>query len=703
MTLHAVFTRNQNEVTTGELFQWDTGQQLCIEGLTDIDENTKVHFANNRMSQAIVKTGTFEDNALTVDIPNEFLQFGGVIHGKAWVYVTESEIVGQTIKTINIPIVPRTRPNDYVSPADPDSKGIVEQALEILRDGTKVSYVTSATVNNATDTGKVYYTTTDKALIIPVSAEFSQAQFRLARDGKIYARRRSRSSTSVDFPPWGSFADIAAGVDSDIIRQIVEDYIEDHGIADGKSAYDIAVEHGYEGTEEQWLDSLHGLPGAKGDKGDKGDKGERGTKGESITRAYRDTMTNHLILRHTVYNENGDSYNEPFDVGAVDGKNGNSLQSVSINNNGELISTIRVYTDINTYSDMVANLGHIVGADGAPGAKGAKGDKGDKGDPGDDYVLTAADKNDIAALAAGLINKQVSHINDAIDPTCFYLVEGVQNLNVIGTGPYRVFVVRTGNETSGTITQYILAKQGSDSKGHVYIRNGTISNGTITFAEGAEEIAKKADIPTQISAFTNNRGYQTQSEVAQKVSEGIKPFLFNADYVVYTDGTVNPMMYHSSSDNALVNELYCSPIGQLDVTGWNQYTNLTTAYINAKESEIEVIGTIPQGVICYYREGTNSEYFLTENIVIKALGALLRTKESTANKVTAVDSSATDAQYPSAKAVYTLVTTVANKCEVKANKVTAIGSGSTNTQYPSAKAVYNAIQTAIGGVENGSY
>ena len=82
---------------------------------------------------------------------------------------------------------------------------------------------------------------------------------------------------------------------------------------------------------------------------------------------------------------------------------------------------------------------------------------------------------------------------------------------------------------------------------------------------------------------------------------------------------------------------------------------------------------------------------------------LLNAKESTANKVTAVDSSATDTQYPSAKAVYTLVTTVANNCEVKANKVTAIGSGSTDTQYPSAKAVYNAIQTAIGGVENGSY
>lgn len=44
------------------------------------------------------------------------------------------------------------------------------------------------------------------------------------------------------------------------------------------------------------------------------------------------------------------------------------------------------------------------GATGAAGPQGPKGDKGDagatgpKGDPGDDYVLTAADKAEIAAL-----------------------------------------------------------------------------------------------------------------------------------------------------------------------------------------------------------------------------------------------------------------------------------------------------------------
>ena len=34
--------------------------------------------------------------------------------------------------------------------------------------------------------------------------------------------------------------------------------------ADGKSAYEIAVEHGFEGTEEEWLESLKGEPGEPG-------------------------------------------------------------------------------------------------------------------------------------------------------------------------------------------------------------------------------------------------------------------------------------------------------------------------------------------------------------------------------------------------------------------------------------------------------
>ena len=72
----------------------------------------------------------------------------------------------------------------------------------------------------------------------------------------------------------------------------------------GKSAYEIAVAHGYKGTESEWLDSLKGLQGPQGEpgpkgapfqyedftpdqlealKGPKGDKGEDGRDGASAT------------------------------------------------------------------------------------------------------------------------------------------------------------------------------------------------------------------------------------------------------------------------------------------------------------------------------------------------------------------------------------------------------------------------------------
>lgn len=56
--------------------------------------------------------------------------------------------------------------------------------------------------------------------------------------------------------------------------------------ADGKSAYEIAVENGFEGTEEEWLASLKGEPGIQGATGD---KGEAGKDGVSVTHSWNGT------------------------------------------------------------------------------------------------------------------------------------------------------------------------------------------------------------------------------------------------------------------------------------------------------------------------------------------------------------------------------------------------------------------------------
>ena len=50
--------------------------------------------------------------------------------------------------------------------------------------------------------------------------------------------------------------------------------------AAGKSAYEIALQNGFTGTEADWLTSLKGQKGDTGAKGEPGEKGERGEKGE---------------------------------------------------------------------------------------------------------------------------------------------------------------------------------------------------------------------------------------------------------------------------------------------------------------------------------------------------------------------------------------------------------------------------------------
>ena len=53
--------------------------------------------------------------------------------------------------------------------------------------------------------------------------------------------------------------------------------------ADGRSAYEVAVNNGFGGTEQEWLASLKGEKGEQGEagaQGEQGIQGERGEKGE---------------------------------------------------------------------------------------------------------------------------------------------------------------------------------------------------------------------------------------------------------------------------------------------------------------------------------------------------------------------------------------------------------------------------------------
>ena len=88
---------------------------------------------------------------------------------------------------------------------------------------------------------------------------------------------------------------------------------------DGKSAYEIAVENGFEGTEQEWLESLKGEPGTSGTAGQDGAAGQDGV----------------------------------------------GVQNAEINEKRELVITLT--------NGQVLNLGVVVGEDGQDGQDGADG------------------------------------------------------------------------------------------------------------------------------------------------------------------------------------------------------------------------------------------------------------------------------------------------------------------------------------------
>ena len=137
----------------------------------------------------------------------------------------------------------------------------------------------------------------------------------------------------------------------------------------GASAYEIAVQHGYSGSETAWLESLNGAEGAKGDTGAAGAKGEKGDTGATGAKG-----------------EKGDK-GDPGATGVAgkDGAAGKSAYQIAVASGFD-----------GTEQAWLASLKGEKGDKGDTGAAGAKGEKGDPGKDGTDVDLTPyAKKTDL--------------------------------------------------------------------------------------------------------------------------------------------------------------------------------------------------------------------------------------------------------------------------------------------------------------------
>ena len=221
-------------------------------------------------------------------------------------------------------------------------------------------------------------------------------------------------------------------VTNEQIANAVENYILENPVEgekgeDGASAYEIALENGFEGSETEWLDSLKGEKGTdgkagasvaivevnestvdggsniitfsdgstftvkngnKGSAGDTGLTGANGVDGYSPTATVTQTDTGAVI---TITDENGTTTASV--TNGVDGKDGangtNGKDGVSCTHswNGTTLTVI---------SASGTSSVNLKGDKGDTGAKGEQGIQGEKGADGSDYVLTDSDKSDIA-------------------------------------------------------------------------------------------------------------------------------------------------------------------------------------------------------------------------------------------------------------------------------------------------------------------
>ncbi len=99
-----------NKYITDSLYQWDKNQVLNVTGL-NLSVTPEIHFSNTDMDKAIVRQATLKSGIVSVQIPNSLLQKPLTINAHIGIY---EDGTFKTIELVQIPIIPKKRPGDYV-------------------------------------------------------------------------------------------------------------------------------------------------------------------------------------------------------------------------------------------------------------------------------------------------------------------------------------------------------------------------------------------------------------------------------------------------------------------------------------------------------------------------------------------------------------------------------------------------------------
>lgn len=126
--IKAEFNESINDLTTENLYQWDSYQTLVISGIDFEAVSPKVHFCNKKSIEALAVQGILKnDGTCEVSIPNTLL--GEKYDILAYIY-TNIGLTYKTIKSITIPIIPRLKPTNYSQPSNEEIAEIKEMELQ---------------------------------------------------------------------------------------------------------------------------------------------------------------------------------------------------------------------------------------------------------------------------------------------------------------------------------------------------------------------------------------------------------------------------------------------------------------------------------------------------------------------------------------------------------------------------------------------
>lgn len=213
--IDVTFKDGIDKVYADGLYQYDYGQQLRIKGV-NVPEVLEIHFSNGTQSEATVMAAILDEGNIISEIPNYLLEKS--LNINAWIYVTD-ENSGETIKTIILKVKARAKPQDFVS-VNPDAQDLLAAVLNKINQNIEENDRFIEDLKQKIESG--YFDGEDGHT--PVIA---------VKDGYWY----------IDDANTGQKAQGEKGGKGDPGDT-------------GKSAYQIALDNGFSGTEQEWLESL---------------------------------------------------------------------------------------------------------------------------------------------------------------------------------------------------------------------------------------------------------------------------------------------------------------------------------------------------------------------------------------------------------------------------------------------------------------